>query len=200
MRTRFFTYAATSEITGSGVCQTEFLDQQGLNGDTAIAGEADPEKHYYLNGEVCSYTDEELAVKKSLPTGWAWKMPERIAVDMRDMDAVRRQAWERIKKARKAAELAPFTHAGSMYDANKEQIGGAAQMALLAQLSEQPFSIDWTLRDNSTKTHSAAEMIAVGVALGKHVSDIYDAGRVLREQITAATTPAELDAIQWPIA
>lgn len=196
----FFTVGAFGAITGSGACQDDALDQQGIGGDTAVAGVASSRTQYYdIAGQsVRDYTDAEIAVKNTLLPGWAWKMPERIAVDIRDLDAAKLQAWERIKTSRSQAEMSPFTHDGASYDASKEQISGAVQMALLAQLSGAPFSINWTLRDNTTKAHTAAEMIAVGVALGTHVAVVYDTGRILREQINAAVSNTELDAINWP--
>lgn len=114
-----------------------------------------------------------------------------------DLPNARTQAWSRIKQLRTEAELSSFTCDGSVYDSNKEQIMGAVQLAILAQMTSQPFSISWTLKDNTSKTLNAAQMIAVGLALGQKISAIYDTGRLLRIQIDAATTNTELDAIVW---
>jgi hypothetical protein len=70
-------------------------------------------------------------------------------------------------------------------------------MAMLAQAGGQPFSIDWTLADNTVRTLSGADMIAVGQALGQHVAACHIKARALREQINAATTVAEVEAVVW---
>jgi hypothetical protein len=98
-------------------------------------------------------------------------------------------------------EFGPFVCGGQTFDGDSEsqrRIQGAAQLATLAQATGQPFSIDWTLADNTQATLTATEMIGVGVALGQHVNGAHGIARALRAQIDAATTPEELEAIQWP--
>ena len=196
--TPFFTHRPDGLITGSGHCFTEYLAQQGLNGDIAVAGIADPLNQYLQDGEVRTYTEVELQAKNNLPQGWAWQMPERIAVDMRGLDGAKAQAWERIKQSRIVAEGSDFFCNGDAYQSDKERISGAVQMALMAQLYSMPYSIDWTLSDNTVKTLDAAGMIAVGLALGLHINTVFSVGRDLRTQIETATTIAEIDAIGWP--
>jgi hypothetical protein len=123
----------------------------------------------------------------------------QIAADNSDtLEASRDRTWTRIKQARDVAEAADFTWGGSAFQADKARITGATQLALLAEMAGQPYSIDWTLSDNSVRTLDAGDMIAVGVALGQHVADAFETGRQLRAQIAAATTIAELNAIGWP--
>lgn len=119
-----------------------------------------------------------------------------------DLSEDRAQAWSRIKSARESVEFGPFAWGGQTFDGDSEsqrRIQGAAQLATLAQATGQPFSIDWTLADNTQATLTAAEMIGVGVALGQHVNGAHGIARTLRTQIDAATTPEELEAIQWPV-
>lgn len=120
--------------------------------------------------------------------------------DPRTLQDLKDAKWAEIKAARSAAEFAPFTWDGSSFDANAsaiQHISGAVQMALLAQLASQPFSIDWTLFDNTVRTLSGADMIAVGIAAGTHSGAVYDHARVLRDQIEAATTADAVAAVVW---
>lgn len=195
----YILYTTAGLITQTGTCPDGTFERMREYGENLMEGVADHTSNYVESGIINTYTSEELQIKNNLPQGWIWAMPERIAVDMRSLDAAKLQAWSRIKKARTTAELSPFTYADDIYDADKAQISGAVQMALLAQLAGAPFSIDWTLNNNSVRSLSAAEMIAVGVALGEHVALVYDIGRTLREQIETCTTPAELDTIGWPV-
>lgn len=123
-------------------------------------------------------------------------MPSRLSLE--DYKA---SAWERIKGERTRCEYGPFTWDGSQFDADSEsqrRIQGAVQLAGLALAAGQPFQIDWTLYDNTVRTLTAQEMIAVGLALGEHVAAQYAIGRMLRASIEAATTVEELDAVVWP--
>lgn len=114
------------------------------------------------------------------------------------LEGVKDKAWSRIKQSRSLAETQLFLYDGDLFDANKEQIMGAVQLAVISQLAGQPFSINWTLYDNSVKTFNAEQMISIGVELGKMVSGVYDIARGLREHIDAATTEDELSSIIWP--
>lgn len=120
-------------------------------------------------------------------------------IDARTLDSVKARTWERIKQVRALAESADFVCCGAMYQADKDRIVGAAQLALMAQAAGQPYSIDWTLSDNTHLTLDAAGMIAVGAALGAHVAEAFAIGLQLRGQIATATSFEELDAIVWPV-
>jgi hypothetical protein len=177
-----------------------FLEREALlMSEFVLPLESNGNKNYVLNDAICEYTESELNSKNNLPKGFIWKMPERIAVDMRLLNEAKEQKWATLKDARTAAESAPFICDGSVYQADKERISGAVQLALLAQLAGQPFTIDWTLSDNTVRTLDAAQMIAVGVAMGTSVSAIFGTARSLREQLDAATTIVEVDAIGWPV-
>lgn len=109
--------------------------------------------------------------------------------------------WEAIKATRQAVEYGGFTWNGSAFDSDpvsQSKIQGAAQLATLAQMASQPFVMDWTLADNTVLELDGTQMLAVGMALGLHVSGTHQTGRALREQIESATTVEQLDAITWP--
>lgn len=60
-----------------------------------------------------------------------------------------------------------------------------------------PFSIDWTLADNTVRTLDAVQMLAVGTAMGEHISVVHAHGRQLREAIWAAEDAAALELLTW---
>jgi len=116
-------------------------------------------------------------------------------VDPRTLQDLRDEKWGEIKQARTAAEYGGFDWHGSTFDSDatsQARIQGAVQLAGLSA----DFSIDWTLADNSVRALSAADMIAVGAALGLHVSAQFAKARVLREQIEAASAE-ELTLLDW---
>lgn len=118
-------------------------------------------------------------------------------VDLRTLDERKAEKWEEIKAAREAAEFGGFTWDGSTFDSDElsqQRIAGAVQFA---NLNPTGFVIDWTLADNTVRTLNAQEMTAVGVAMGQHVNAQHAKARLLRQQIEAATTEAELDVIVW---
>lgn len=188
----------TGRITRSGFCPDGHEEGQAMSGEVILIGDGTDKGHYVSNGAIHAYTPAELTARTTLPEGWIWKMPERIAVDARLLNQAKEIAWERIKQSRSTAETKPFTFNGQLYDANIEKIGGAVQMALIAQVAGAPFSIDWTLADNTVVVLNAQQMIGVGVSLGQSIAAIYDTARSLRTTINNATTAQAVDAIVWP--
>lgn len=118
-------------------------------------------------------------------------------VDPRSLADLQRQAWEHVKLARDAAEYGGFEWEGHVFDSDQisqARITGAVQLAVM----DAGFSIDWTLADNTAVTLSAAQMCAVGVALGMHVNAQHEHARSLREAInTPGITLEQLAAITF---
>lgn len=116
--------------------------------------------------------------------------------DPRTLQDLKDAKWAEIKAARSSAEYGGFTWDGSAFDSDaisQARIQGAVQLAGMAP----EFSIDWTLANNEVRTLSAADMLAVGAALGLHVATQFNRARVLREQIEVATTADAVAAIVW---
>lgn len=121
-------------------------------------------------------------------------------IDPRTIQELKDAKWSEIKTARNAAEFGTFTWDGSAFDsdaASQSRIQGAAQLATLALMNSQPFSIDWTLADNSVRTLNAQDMIAVGMAMGEHINAQHAKARIKRQAIEAAIAVAEVEAIAW---
>ena len=112
------------------------------------------------------------------------------------LDKAKELKWNEMKLARDTTVYSPFVWDGSTFDADptsQQRIAGAVQLATL----DQDFTVDWTLANNTVRTLTAANMIAVGVALGQAVNAAYEKGRLLRNTINAATTVDAVMAITW---
>lgn len=131
---------------------------------------------------------------------WKYKYYDGIWVDTRSIEELKVDKWIEIKAARDAEEFSTFTWDNSVFDCtatSQARIQGGVQLAQIALSSSIPFSIVWTLADNSTRTLSATEMIAVGEALASKVIAAHSTARVLRNAIEAAQTKEEVSAINW---
>ena len=86
--------------------------------------------------------------------------------------------------------------------ASQAKINGAVLMAVLASQAGQPFSVAWTMANNSNVLHNAAEVIAMGQAVGLYVAACHAHGGAVKAAIDAAGDFAALDAIDinvgWP--
>jgi hypothetical protein len=150
-----------------------------------------------LAGDEPTLLDEVEAALVSLDTS-PFYGGERVTDLGDNLDSAKARAWNRIKLARAAAESKDVIYDGGAYQADKERISGATQLAWMAKQTGQEYLVTWTLSDNTTRTLDADGMIGLGIALGMHVTQVYDTGRALRAQIAAAATIDEVDAIGWP--
>ena len=125
-----------------------------------------------------------------------------VADGLDTLDSLKLRKWAAIKDRREQVEFGGFTWDGSVFDSDAEsqsRIQGASQLATLAMLSSSNFSVDWTLADNTVRTLSIANMLAVGQAMGVHIMTTHGVGRGLRAAIEAATTTAAVEAVTWPV-
>lgn len=77
-------------------------------------------------------------------------------------------------------------------------LNGAVTGALVAQAAGQPFSVGWTMADNSVVEHDGPAIIAAGMIVMAHVQQQHAIYETLRADVQAATDLAAIDAVQWP--
>lgn len=119
-----------------------------------------------------------------------------------DLEKAKLKQWTIVKINRDIREFNGFVWDNSEFDSDPQsqsRIQGGVQLAQIAEQASQPFSITWTLKDNSVRVLSAQDMINVGLALAAHVQAVHQIGRAVREQINLATTVEEVELIAWPI-
>jgi hypothetical protein len=75
-------------------------------------------------------------------------------------------------------------------------INGASSMALMAKTAGLPFSIVWTMADNTNVEHDADQMLALGMAVGQFINACHQNLISIRAAIAAivATDDPEADA------
>ncbi len=118
-----------------------------------------------------------------------------------DLDVAKARKWEEIKAKRQQVETGGFDAAGlGRFDSDsesREKIIGAVTGAHIAQVAGQPFSIDWTLADNTPVTLGAGQMILVGLTLLAHIDQTHQKSRGLYAEIQAAETVEAVSAVVW---
>lgn len=165
-----------------------------LNMLTVLPSNAELGVDYFLDAEALTLPPSQPSPHHVFNyTTKQWEDPRTLA----DLKAAQ---WTQIKQARTQAEYAGFTWDGSVFDSDatsQQRINGAVSLALIAKQASQPYSITWTLADNTLRVLSADDMISVGLALGTHVQATFNKGQQLQQQIEAATTKGEIEVITW---
>lgn len=119
-----------------------------------------------------------------------------------DLETARAEQRAIINAARDAAQDGGADTPSGRFDSagrSREFLNGAVMAATLAGLNQQPFSIAWTLADNSVVTLDGAAIIAAGLAVAAHVDAIHQRARVLKARIDAAETLADIRAVTWTL-
>lgn len=196
-------YAATGEIDATVSCdstQAANIAQPGMV--LVYSSTATAATHYVSGGSLVAYTAEQAAAKAERPAyESAWSNASMSWVDTRTLQQAKDTRWSELLIERAAREFSTFTWDGSVFDCDAEsqtRIIGSATLAIIASMTAQPFSIDWTLADDTVRTLSGPDMLNVGAALGAHVTAVHETSRALYDQIEAATTNAQVDAVVWP--
>lgn len=158
--------------------------------------------HYYVAPDFIAYTEAQVAAKAVRPSyPCEWSNAAMAWVDARTLQEAKDARWAELLIERAAREFSTFTWDGSVFDCDSEsqtRIIGSATLAIIASMTAQPFSIDWTLADDTVRALSGPDMLNVGAALGAHVTAVHDTSRALHDQIEAATTNAQVEAVVWP--
>ena len=115
------------------------------------------------------------------------------------------QKWQETKVGRSAKETGgcqtPFgrvqTDAASI-----AKINGLTTLALIAKGAGAPFSVEFTMEDNSLTVLDADMAIGLGVTVGQFVAAVYACANDKRALIESADSQAGLDSIDlqagWP--
>lgn len=186
-------YKDSGEITGSrsGVATNVDLDiaKSTLNhiDITDHIEPVTPDSHYVFNGEIAEKGAQPSAGHIFNYVTGVWEL---------DIALARRLKWDAIKAARTAQEFDSFEWGGYVFqcdEVSQRRIQGAVQLAML----DSTLTLDWTLADNTVQAFTAAEFEAIGQALAAHVSQCHTRGRILRQEIDAATSEQDLEAISW---
>jgi Domain of unknown function (DUF4376) len=129
-----------------------------------------------------------------------WKNSAFVWEDDRTFLQKKASKRSAIKNARESKEFGPFTWSGSIFDGDEKSQARIMVAAFRASRATilAPFSEPWTLADNSTRTLSGADMVAVCDAMTDNIMTVHATWRTLRAQIEAATDSSQIDATSWP--
>ncbi len=110
--------------------------------------------------------------------------------------------WSEVKRQRDLLEASGFPYLGKRLDSDArsvQRINTAVQAAQAALAAGAAFPIVWTCADNSLLVLNAEGVVGMPVALALYADQLHQVAKGLRMQIDAATTPAEVQAVAWPV-
>lgn len=117
------------------------------------------------------------------------------------LDVAKERRWNEIKQLRDKKEASGFPYLGKTFDSDPrsvQRIVGVVLAAQAAAASGEDFLIDWTVADNSVAVLNAQMAIGMPVALASFAGRLHAISRGLRDQIEAAETVEDVEAVVWP--
>jgi hypothetical protein len=115
------------------------------------------------------------------------------------VDGARARRWANIKAQRDMLDRAPLTHDGMEIDADAgsrtDVMGALMAMQLTGQASRH-----WRCADNVMRELSLADLVAIGTGIAARRQALIETSDALWQQLQAAQTVAEVDAVTWPTA
>lgn len=191
-----FNFTIVNSTTGAVVSAGTTLHLEGLvpEGCIAIRGITAKLDEYYKGGVFKAYPAKPAEYSQFDYVAEQW-------FDPRAVPELRVAKWGEIKDHRNLLERSGFPYVGTIMDSDSvsvQRINTAVQAAQAAMAAGQPFSIDWTAKDNTVHTLDGPGMVGMPVALAQYGDQLHQTGTALRQAIDAATTPEAIAAITWP--
>jgi hypothetical protein len=105
-----------------------------------------------------------------------------------------------IHAIRDGLETKGFPYMGKWFDSDQRSFTRMSQVfdvALLAYMKNEPFSVDWTTADDSTLVMSGEDVLGIPVAVAAYCQTLHTKYRLLKAQINAATSVEEVRVCVW---
>lgn len=156
---------------------------------------------YIKDGEIKSYSAlknlyQNLSFPKDQPPdGWQIYTPPAPT-----LEEVKQRKKSEINEERNRRETAGFLYQGKMFDGDQRSADRIQVASLAAQASINagaPFSVTWSVMDNSTVVLDAAGVLGMVSAFAGHGEAIFEQGKALKAQVDACATVEEVNAITW---
>lgn len=94
--------------------------------------------------------------------------------------------WNQLRIKRDQLEQAGVHYLGKTLESDTvsvQRIAIAVQAAQAAIATDQPFTLDWTMQDNTSLTLDAAQVVGMSVALAQYSNSLHQIARGLRDNI-----------------
>ena len=186
----FILHTPDGEIIQTGSCGRNQLEYQEIPGLVLLEGSA------VVGKDFISESGDVVSMPNKPSTHHKFDYPTKTWVDPRSLEDHKTAQWALIKAARSEAEFGGFTWDGSIFDS--DQVSQARiQGAVLLATSDPDFVVDWTLADNTVRSLTADDLIAISQALGEHISLQHSRARDARALLDQATSISEVQSISF---
>lgn len=120
-----------------------------------------------------------------------------VTHDEEPLENVKQRKIMELKRQRDTAEVAPIAYNGHSFDYDDKARDRINAAIIALSLQGEGASIDWTTADNQDVKVTANDLRMVIAAVAVRSNALHTAYRAAKEQVEAATTKTEIDAINF---
>lgn len=114
-----------------------------------------------------------------------------------DLAAAQVRRWAKLKQERDALDFAPISHADFEIDADQQARLDIMGAIMAMQAAGQSTRL-WRCSDNQMRELSLSDLLAVGTAIAARRQHLIETSDALWQQLQAAQTVEEVEAVAWP--
>lgn len=115
----------------------------------------------------------------------------------KEFEESKKAKWEEIKAYRDAEEQSGCPYMGSVLDSDSLSVQRINTAVQAAQVVGESFEVSWTMKDNTVIHMAYADVLGMPAALAVFSNQLHMKAREKRDQINAAQTIEEVEAIAW---
>lgn len=182
---------STGKILRTLDCPEYLIHEQLSTGESAIEGGYPDDLFFIKDTQVFEFPNKPSACHV-----WNWST-HQWEYDQSLFLGKKLEAKQKITEARNTAESQGFSAFGKVFDSDASSIQRISLAVQAAQAVGESFSIEWTCQDNSTITLDYSMMQALPAFMAQAGNALHVKARALKDQIDAAETLEEIEAIVW---
>lgn len=104
-----------------------------------------------------------------------------------------------LKRQRDAAEVEPIAYNGHLYDYDSKARDRISAAIIALELQGEGATIEWTTADNDDAVVTANDLKMIIAAVAVRSNKLHTAYRIAKENVEAATTATEVEAVAFEI-
>lgn len=170
-----------------------------------VGVKSDPKTQYVVNERLFQYTEDEIRARETMRPGMVWQMPQKVVVDLRELEETKekKSKWINTQRDLVIAAFYKFEWNGYVFDGDAPAEVNIKKAARSAELGlELPEGFSWRLFDNTDLPMTNADILemekAFTAAQNMHTYIQHGTARYLKALVAAAETTSEVDLITWP--
>lgn len=122
-----------------------------------------------------------------------------VTYEEEPIENVKQRKILELKRQRDTAEVKPIEYKGNLYDYDEKARDRINAAIIALELQGEGATIEWTTADNADTPVTANDLKMIIAAVAVRSNKLHTAYRIAKENVEAATTATEVEAVAFEI-